>query len=152
MDAAALTAAISGLARGRRGRRLVSATIQPLEQGAFLRRYPPTDDGFAGVEACFVPASWWAVTALCRVGDVAAAESRADDLCAALPPLQPEEWDVERNEALGNTPLLWSHMEAARALYALQREHIRHRYGSFGLGAWSAGRYLRLRTTRHRSS
>ncbi len=149
-DASALMAAISGLARDRRGRRLVTATIQALEQGAFLRRYPPADDGFDGVEACFVPASWWAVTALARVGDVDAAQSRVDDLCAQLPPLQPEEWDVERGEALGNTPLLWSHMEAARALYVLQRERVRRRFGNLGLGAWSAGRYLRLRLTRHR--
>ena len=37
-------------------------------------------------------------------------------MCAQLPPLQPEEWDVEAASGLGNTPLLWSHMEAARAL------------------------------------
>ena len=144
-------ATISGLVSGPRGRRLVTGTIDALEVGSFVRRYPPTDDGFDGVEAAFVPASWWAVTALARVGDLAAAEARADDLCATLPALQPEEWDVERGEALGNTPLLWSHMEAARALYTLQRERVRRRYGGIALAAWTVARFVRLRSTRART-
>ncbi|MGI9030026.1 MAG: glycoside hydrolase family 15 protein [Ilumatobacteraceae bacterium] len=149
-DAATLMAVISGLLdrRDQRATRLVRATIDALGHGPFLRRYPPRDDGFSGIEGAFVPASWWAVTALAIVGDVEAATGRADELCIALPRLQPEEWDVDRAGALGNTPLLWSHMEAARALYVLQREELRRRVGTVGLGMWSFARYVRLRLAR----
>lgn len=149
-DAATLMAVISGLLdrRDARAARLVRATIDALEDGPFLRRYPPKDDGFVGIEAAFVPVSWWAVTALAIVGDVDAAGERADALCGALPRLQPEEWDVDGATALGNTPLLWSHMESARALYVLQREELRRRVGTVGLGMWSFARYLRLRLAR----
>ncbi|MDQ3470498.1 MAG: hypothetical protein M3487_12135, partial [Actinomycetota bacterium] len=76
------------------------------------------------------------------------AERRADAMCAVLAPLQPEEWDVEAGEGLGNMPLLWSHMEAARALYLLQAARIRKRYGRIGLGLWRLSRYARLRLSR----
>ena len=149
-DAATLMAALCGFwpARDRRTHRLVTATVRALENGAFLYRYLPFDDGFRGVEGAFVPASWWAVGALAAVGEVGEAERRADSMCAQLPPLQPEEWDVEAGTGLGNTPLLWSHMEAARALYLLQAARIRRRHGRVVLGAWRAGRYLRLRIGR----
>jgi hypothetical protein len=106
-DAATLLVPVAGFWRRRdpRLRRLVDATISALEEGAFLRRYPPADDGFAGTEGAFVPASWWAVTALATCGEIEAARARADVMCAALPPLQPEEWDAASNLALGNTPL-----------------------------------------------
>ena len=149
-DATSLLAAINGFFErdDPRLKRLVHATISALGEGDFLRRYPPADDGFIGREACFVPASWWAVSALAIIGELAAAERRADGMCAQLPPLQPEEWDVERNEALGNTPLLWSHTEAARALYTLHTERIRHRFGSAGLRLWCMSRYVRVRVRR----
>jgi GH15 family glucan-1,4-alpha-glucosidase len=148
-DAATLTVATTGFWRRRdpRLRRLVEATVDALEQGSFLLRYPPADDGFEGIEAAFLPASWWAITALATSGNVDHAWDRADDLCAHLPPLQPEEWDVQAGEALGNTPLLWSHTEAARCLYVLQREQLRRRVGTVGVRMWTIGRYVRLRFT-----
>lgn len=149
-DATSLLAAINGFfdRDDPRLKRLVHATIGALGEGDFLRRYPPADDGFIGREACFVPASWWAVSALAIIGELTEAERRADGMCAQLPPLQPEEWDAERNEALGNTPLLWSHTEAARALYTLHTERIRHRFGSAGLRLWRLNRYMRVRGRR----
>ncbi len=148
-DAATLAVATAGLWHRRDPRltRLVLATVQALEQGSFLRRYPPADDGFAGIEATFLPASWWAITALGAVGELDTAWQRADDLCAHLPPLQPEQWDVEADEALGNTPLLWSHTEAARSLYYLQRAQMRRHIGPLGVKLWTIARYLRLRFT-----
>jgi GH15 family glucan-1,4-alpha-glucosidase len=149
-DATALMAALSGFfQRGDpRARRLVRSTIAALEKGAFLARYLPFDDGFVGTEGAFIPASWWAVGALAAVGDVDDAERRADSMCAQLPPLQPEMWDVEAAAGLGNTPLLWSHTEAARSLYLLQAARIRQRYGRGVLAAWRLARYARLRLTR----
>ena len=66
----------------------------------------------------------------------------------AAPRLLPEEWDVVEEHGLGNAPLLWSHSQAARALYDLHRLRIRRRTGPIGFALWRAGRYLRLRLAR----
>jgi GH15 family glucan-1,4-alpha-glucosidase len=129
VDASALLLVVHGLLRARdpRANRLVDATIAALGCGPLLYRYEPDgSDGFDAGESPFVPASWWAVTALAVLGRREAAE-RATDLCALLPRLQPEEFDPTRGEALGNSPLLWSHAEAARALFEVDRCEARWR-------------------------
>jgi hypothetical protein len=125
VDASALLLVVFGLlpSRDPRAPRLVDATIGALGVGPLLYRYPPDGrDGFDAGEAPFVPASWWAVTALAVLGR-GDAQARADELCAMLPTLQPEGFDPGRREALGNIPLLWSHAECARALFELDRQH-----------------------------
>jgi GH15 family glucan-1,4-alpha-glucosidase len=108
--------------RSGEARRLVDAVRRDLGAGPFVHRYPTSvDDGFAGREGAFVPVSWWLVSALALTGRVDDARDVADGLCGQLPRLMPEEWDPARSEALGNTPLLWTHMEAARALALLDR-------------------------------
>jgi hypothetical protein len=152
-DAYALHACMHGFFRRRdpRRERVVLSTIAALEEGAFLHRYPPGDgDGFVGREGAFLPASWWAVRALAAIVRIREAEDRADSMCSILPPLQAEEWSVERQEPMGNTPLLWSHMESARALYALQSARLRRRYGRVVHAIWLTGRHLRLRAARMR--
>lgn len=146
-DASALLVAINGFfdRHDPRCARLVRETVAALEEGPFLRRYLDAGDDFVGREGAFVPASWWAVSALAIIGDIEEAERRADDLCAQLPALLPEEWNVERAEGLGNTPLLWSHTEAARALFHLRDERIRRSFGTIGL---TVGRFVRR--VRHR--
>ncbi len=146
-DAATLLAAIHGFypRRSARARALVHATIAVLEEAPFLRRHARVEHDPSTYEGAFIPVSWWAVTALAVVGDFDAARSRANDMCAHLPPLLAEEWSTEQNQALGNTPLLWSHTEAARSLHQLTRERIRHRYGTVIYRAWRTARYLRLR-------
>ena len=147
-DASALMAVIFGMLgpRDPRAGRLVTATLRHLEAGPFLYRYPPGgDDGFHGREGAFVPVSWWAVAALATVGRVDQASRRADDLCAALPRLMAEEVDPLSGESLGNAPLVWSHAEAARALYVLDAAILRARFGPAGLWTWRLARYLRLR-------
>jgi GH15 family glucan-1,4-alpha-glucosidase len=59
------------------------------------------------------------VSALATVGRVDEAIERLLALDAALPRLLAEEWSVEGGHALGNAPLLWSHIELIRALYAI---------------------------------
>ena len=148
-DASALMAALFGLVTGEQASRLVDATIAKLEVGPHLYRYEPgTDDGFSGREATFVPMSWWAVAALAAVGRVDEARERTDALCATLPRLIAEEFDADNVRSLGNVPLVWSHMAAARALYILDAAALRSRYGVVGLTAWRVGRYLRLRAAR----
>jgi hypothetical protein len=125
VDASALLLVVFGLLSPRdpRAQRLVDATIGALGAGPLLYRYPPDGrDGFDAGEAPFVPASWWAVTALAVLGHPDA-QARADELCAMLPALQPEGFDPARREALGNSPLLWSHAECTRALFELDRQH-----------------------------
>jgi GH15 family glucan-1,4-alpha-glucosidase len=105
-------------------------------------------DRFAGREGALVPVSWWAVAALAATGRVDEARERADALCTALPWLMAEEIDPLSGAALGNVPLVWSHIEAARALYILDAAQLRRRYGRAGLWAWRIGRYLRPRRGR----
>ena len=149
-DAATLLAVIHGFypRTSDTARRLVRSTVAALEEGPFLRRQPQDPADPDTIEGAFLPASWWAVTALATIGDLDAAARRADDMCTQLPPLLAEEWDVGAQEALGNTPLLWSHTETARSLYRLQQARIRHRSGRVGLAVWRAGRILRVRLRR----
>jgi hypothetical protein len=123
-DASSLMAVAFGLI-GRddpRAARLVDNVIRRLGAGPFLYRYPPTgEDGFAGREGAFLPMSFLVVTALATIGRVDEAERRLDGLCAALPRLLSEEVDPQSGRLLGNTPLVWSHAELARALYVPRR-------------------------------
>ncbi|HEX2699756.1 MAG TPA: hypothetical protein VHM89_06070 [Acidimicrobiales bacterium] len=87
----------------------------------------------------------WAVSALAAVGRVDEARERLDRLCAVLPPLLAEEVDPATGAMLGNVPLVWSHVELARALYVVEAAERRARWGAAGLWVWRIGRYLRLR-------
>jgi hypothetical protein len=128
-------------------------TIAGLGAGPYLYRYPPGgDDSFRGVEGSFTPMSWWAVAALAQTGRLDEAEARVDALCAALPALLAEEVDPARGASLGNVPLVWSHIEAARTMYILDAEARRARYGTAGLWVWRLARYLKLRRRRQPAS
>ncbi|MGI8535686.1 MAG: glycoside hydrolase family 15 protein [Mycobacteriales bacterium] len=153
-DAAGLLLPLFGLARDERARALVRRTITTLGCGPYLRRYPPGPvegqswDGFRGREGAFLPVSFQAVAALAVVGEVEEATARLDTMCAALPRLLTEMVDPVDGTLLGNLPLLWSHMELVRALYVLDSEQRRRRYGTAGLWIWRVGRYLALRRTK----
>jgi hypothetical protein len=150
-DASALMAVVFGMfsRRDPRAERLVRATIDRLGTGPYLYRYEPGgDDGFSGKEGVFLPVCWWAVSALATVGHVDEARTRADELCARLPRLLAEEFDPDTGESLGNVPLVWSHVEAARAMYVLDAAALRARFGAPTLWAWRITRYGRLRWSR----
>lgn len=150
-DASALMVALFRMLdrRDPRAARLVDATIADLGAGPYLYRYEPGgDDGFCGTEGVFLPTSWWAVSALAAVGRVDEARLRADALCGQLPQLLPEELDPIRLQGLGNVPLVWSHMELARAMYILHAADIRRRFGLVGLSLWRLGRFVVLRSNR----
>ena len=154
-DASALMAVVFGMLSPRdpRAARLVRATIDRLGSGPFLYRYlPGGDDGFQGKEGAFLPVCWWAVSALATVGQVEEAHRRADELCALLPRLMSEEIDPDTGEMLGNTPLVWSHAEAARAMYVLDAATLKARFGGAALWVWRIVRYLRLRWPHHDTS
>jgi hypothetical protein len=131
--------------------RLVDAHLAALGDGPWVHRYRPGgDDGFSGVEGAFVPCSWWAVSALASVGRVDEAAARADEMCARMPALLPEQVDPRTGASLGNTPLLWSHMELARALYLLEALEVRLSRGRFAFGLWRLRRARDGRSTRRR--
>lgn len=150
-DSSALMAVAFGLLDDDdpRAGRLVDALLERLGSGPYLYRYPPGgDDGFTGVEGAFLPMSFLAVTALAQLGRVEQAERRLDRMCAALPRLLAEEVDPRSSEMLGNTPLVWSHAELARAVYVVDAAKRRDRWGNAGLWAWRLQRYVRLRSDR----
>lgn len=152
-DGASFMAVVFGMLgrRDPRATRLVDRTLHELEAGAFVHRYEPdASDDFSGAEGAFVPVSWWAVAALAAIGRVDEAAQRADAMWARLPRLVPEEVDPGTGEGLGNVPLVWSHMEGARASYILDAARRRERYGSAGLWAWRLARYASLRWGRDR--
>jgi GH15 family glucan-1,4-alpha-glucosidase len=124
-DASALMAVLFGLVApdDQRAHHLVDAVLRDLAEGAYVRRYPPDDDGFSGVEGTFLPLSWWVVSCLAILGRLEEADARTDELCAGLPQLLPEMVDPLTGAALGNTPLVWSHVELARALVCLDMAH-----------------------------
>jgi hypothetical protein len=145
VDAAGLGAVISGLLdqKDPRAARLVEGTAAALGEGPFLRRYSENvDDGFEGREGAFVPMSWWLVSAFAVVGQTEVARDRADALCEALPELMAEEVDAASGELLGNHPLVWSHMEAARALHLIAEAEIRDRWREPGVAAARLGRLV----------
>ena len=144
-----------GMLSGRdaRAHAVVDAVLRDLEAYPFLYRYEPDgDDGLAPGEGAFVPVSCWAVSALAAIGRVDEARQRLDDLCARLPRPIAEEIDPQSRVSLGNVPLIWSHMELARALYVLDAAERRERWGPAGLWAWRLARYATLRWRRRVSS
>ncbi len=121
-DASALVAVICGLIEpdDPAASAIIDRCVEELGTGPFLHRYPPgDDDGFSGSEGTFTPASFWVVAALASVGRRDEAEARYTALDDALPRLLSEEWDPVAGRSLGNTPLVWSHIESIRALYAI---------------------------------
>jgi GH15 family glucan-1,4-alpha-glucosidase len=152
-DASALMAVVFGMLDrdDPRASALVDATLRELDCAPFLYRYEPGgEDGFAGTEGAFLPASWWVVSALAACGRLDEAEDRARALDRALPALMPEEMDPESRVGLGNVPLVWSHMEAARAAYLLDAARLRRRLGPAALAAWRGQRFLRARLGRRK--
>jgi len=149
-DASALMAVVFRMfdRRDPRASRLVDATVAALDCAPFLYRYEPGgEDGFTGREGAFLPASWWVVSALAACGRHAEAMLRAKALDRALPALMPEEMDPESRQGLGNVPLVWWHMEAARAMYLLDSARLRSRTGVVGLSVWRLARWMRGRIT-----
>lgn len=147
-DASVLMVPMFGMLsrRDRRAHALVDAVLADLGAAPFLYRYEPNgDDGFSPGEGAFLPVTWWAVSALASLGRVDEARARLDQRCSGLPRLLAEEVDPTTGAALGNVPLVWSHMELARALYILDAAERRARWGAVGLWAWRLARYAGLR-------
>lgn len=142
-DASALMIPVFALLGDARAGALLDAVRADLGAPPFLYRFPPNTP--YGREGAFLPVTWWAATALAVIGRYDEARDLADQLCSRLPRLLAEEVDPESGASLGNTPLVWSHMEAARTMYVLDATWIRKRFGLVGLTAWRLNRYRQLR-------
>ncbi len=91
-----------------------------LSVGPFVRRYR-TPDGIDGPEGTFLPAAFWMVECLARLGQRRQALAHWRRLLLAASPLGlfPEEYDAERGRPLGNFPQAFTHIGVLRAAIAL---------------------------------
>ena len=77
-----------------------------------------TDDGLSGDEGAFVICSFWLVSALVEIGEVARARRLCESLLAHASPLHlyGEEIDPETGRHLGNFPQAFTHLALINAV------------------------------------
>jgi GH15 family glucan-1,4-alpha-glucosidase len=89
------------------------------EEGLVLRyRTEQTDDGLAGEEGTFTICSFWLVSALCEIGEIAEARQLLEKLLSYASPLQlyAEEIDPRTGRHLGNFPQAFTHLAQINAV------------------------------------
>jgi alpha,alpha-trehalase len=103
-----------------RVRGTVDRIRRELSNGAFVYRYR-APDGLEGPEGSFLPAAFWLVECLARLGQRARAISRWRRLLSAASPLglYSEEFDPAGYRPLGNFPQAFTHIGVLRAAVAL---------------------------------
>lgn len=103
-----------------RMRGTVARIRRELSVGPFVYRYR-APDGLEGREGTFLPAAFWLVECLARLGQRRRALSHWRRLLLAASPLGlfPEEYDPERRRPLGNFPQAFTHIGVLRAAVAL---------------------------------
>ena len=107
-----------------RASRTVDRVLRRLGDGPWVNRYDSSfDDGVPPGEGAFLPASFWAVTALASLERWDEAHERMERLCAVSAPLGllPEQVDPTTGAWLGNHPQAFSHLALVRAALTLQR-------------------------------
>jgi GH15 family glucan-1,4-alpha-glucosidase len=89
------------------------------EEGLVLRyRVEDTDDGFSGEEGTFTICSFWLVSALSEIGEIARARGLCEKLLSYASPLQlyAEEIDPRTGRHLGNFPQAFTHLALINAV------------------------------------
>jgi GH15 family glucan-1,4-alpha-glucosidase len=113
-----------------RVRATVLAIADELTEDDLVLRYrvEETDDGFSGEEGSFTICSFWLVSALTEIGEVARARALCEKLLAAASPLllYAEEIDPHTGRHLGNFPQAFSHLALINAVMHLIREDTDH--------------------------
>jgi len=81
-------------------------------------RVEETEDGFAGEEGTFAICSFWLVSALVEIGEVARARQLCEKLLSYSSPLQlyAEEIDPRSGRHLGNFPQAFTHLALVNAV------------------------------------
>ena len=94
------------------------------EDGLVLRyRVEETDDGLSGEEGSFTICSFWLVSALCEIGELARARSLCEKLISYASPLglYAEEIDPRTGRHLGNFPQAFTHLALINAVMHIIR-------------------------------
>ena len=113
-------------------RKTVLAIADELTQDGLVLRYrvEATDDGFAGEEGTFTICSFWLVSALCEIGELA----RGRGLCERLLShqstlgLYAEEIDTRTGRHLGNFPQAFTHLALINAvMHVIRAEEAQER-------------------------
>src|SRR5215468_3554298 len=109
-------------------RKTVDAIADQLTEDGFVLRYKTgeTDDGMSGKEGTFLICSFWLVSALAAVGEIARAREMMDRLLRVASPLglYAEEFETSTARHLGNFPQAFSHLaliEAAGRIIIAER-------------------------------
>jgi GH15 family glucan-1,4-alpha-glucosidase len=97
-----------------RVRKTVLAIADELTEDGLVLRYKVehTDDGLEGKEGTFTICSFWLVTALARIGEIARARALCEKLLSFASPLQlyAEEIEAASGRHLGNFPQAFTHL------------------------------------------
>ena len=107
--------------------------------GLVLRyRVDETDDGLSGEEGTFTICSFWLVSALVEIGEVARARELCEKLLSYSSPLQlyAEELDPRSGRQLGNFPQAFTHLALINAVMHVIRAETgseTHRFAPLGL-------------------
>jgi alpha,alpha-trehalase len=100
-------------------RNTVEAIADELTERGFVLRYKTdeTDDGLSGREGTFLICSFWLVSALAAIGEMARARSLMETLLKVASPLglYAEEFDAIGGHQLGNFPQAFSHLALLQA-------------------------------------
>jgi GH15 family glucan-1,4-alpha-glucosidase len=104
-------------------RRTVLAIADELTDDGLVLRYRTelTDDGLSGAEGSFTICSFWLVSALCEIGEIARARRLCEKLLsyASSLGLYGEELDPDTGRHLGNFPQAFTHLSLINALMHL---------------------------------
>jgi GH15 family glucan-1,4-alpha-glucosidase len=104
----------------KRIRRTVQAIAEELTEDGLVLRYrtEQTDDGLTGKEGAFTICSFWMVSALVEIGELAQARRLCERLLAFASPLElfGEEIDPETGRQLGNFPQAFTHLALINAV------------------------------------
>ncbi len=131
LDASALLIPLVGFLppEDERVRSTVLAIADELTEDELVLRYrvEETDDGFSGEEGTFTICSFWLVSALTEIGEVARARALCEKLLSYASPLllYAEEIDPHSGRHLGNFPQAFSHLALINAVMHLIREDER---------------------------
>ena len=101
------------------------AIADELTEDELVLRYrvEETDDGFSGEEGTFTICSFWLVSALVEIGEIARARALCAKLLSFASPLllYAEEIDPHTGRHLGNFPQAFSHLALINAVMHLIR-------------------------------
>lgn len=125
LDASGLTVPLTGMlqASDPRVAATVDAVRERLTRGVFVIRHIGVESEFAQDEGAFLVCSFWLVDVLAQMGRVAEAEELVARLSVAANDLGllAEEYDPNREVAIGNFPLALSHLSMLGAVLNVER-------------------------------